>query len=185
MSGRRGWTFVTLGVVGLWLGSCRDTDDPSASEREGRSDVLRGLMASKERAPEKLKGPSQLVPQPLPPEPQPQSGQGGSGRPEAQKRIEGQVSWVGDNDLLVRDAQGTEHDFEVNGDTRLLRGNDSVSLVTLHPGNGVRVSYDEGPGGLVARQVEVLPASDSSPTPEDTAQHDGGGPRAGETQPLR
>lgn len=183
MTGRRGWTFVALVVGSLTLG-CRNevegTAGPSAGEREGRSDVLRGLMASKERAPEpeNLKGPSDLAPQPAPPEPQPESGQGGSGRPESVKSVQGQVSWVGDDELLIRDAEGMEHDFEVNANTRLVVGKDVVPLRAMHKDDAVRVSYDEGAGGLVARQVEVLPEGDTSPG-------QGRAPRGEEAPPPR
>lgn len=190
MSGRRSWTFVALAVSGLWLG-CRDqvgrSPNPSASEREGRSDVLRGLMSSKEKAPdpEALKEATAPLKQPQPAEAQ--SGQGGSGRPDATKRVEGQVSWVGDNELLVRDARGTEHDFEVNPDTRLLSHGNVVPLGAMEQGANVRVSYDEGPGGLVARQVEELPTppESSSPSGQGTTPREGEAPRGGETAPLR
>lgn len=195
MSGRRGWTFVALVVGGLWLG-CRNDEaegpaGPSASEREGRSDILRGLMASKERAPEpeKLKEASEGLQQPGTPEPRPEPespGQGGSGRPEAARSVQGQVSWVGDNELLIRDAKGEEYDFEVNPGTRLQRGGDSMSLATMESGAEVRVSYDEGPGGLVARSVEVLPRSGSPAAPEqDTRPRQGRAPQGGAANPLR
>lgn len=195
MSGRRGWTFVALVVSGLWLG-CRNGEaegpaGPSAGEREGRSDVLRGLMASKERAPEpkELKEPPEVAAQPVTPEPRPEpesSGQGGSGRPEAALSVQGQVSWVGDNELLIRDAKGQEYDFEVNPGTRLQRGSDSVSLATMENGAEVRVSYDEGPGGLVARSVEVLPRSGSPAAPgQDTRPRQGRAPQGGVANPPR
>ena len=106
------------------------------------------------------------------PEPQPETGQGGSGRPEAARSVLGQVSWVGDDELLIRDAEGREHDFEVNPDTRLVMGKDVVTLRAMRKDEAVRVSYDEGAGGLVARQVEVLPAQDTRPGQGRAPRHE-------------
>jgi hypothetical protein len=188
MTGARGWTLLALVIGGLGLG-CREQGDasagPSAGEREGRSELLRDLMASKERAPdpEALKGPSDSEPSAVTPGP---PGQGGSGRAEATHSVQGQVTWVGDNELLLRDAGGEERDLEVNTGTRLLRRGDSVSLRALQQGDEVRVSYDEGPGGWVARQVEVLPRNEPEPLPERSPRpRQGQAPEGGESPPPR
>ncbi|MBZ4421376.1 hypothetical protein [Myxococcus sp. RHSTA-1-4] len=163
MSGTRKWTFLGLVVGGLCLG-CRQQEvareEPSASEREGRSEVLRGIMASKERTPDPaaMRGPSgQATPGAL--------GQGGSGRPEPTGRLQGQVTWVGDDELLIRDPGGVERDVEVKPETRLQEKGSPVTLRRFSEGDEVRVSYDEGPGGWVAREVELLPAPESPPPP--------------------
>lgn len=172
MTGARGWTFVALMVGGLCLG-CREQSEapsgPSASDREGRSEVLRDLMAAKEKAPdlEALTGDSPSEPEVVTPGP---LGQGGSGRPEQTQHVQGRVSWVGDNELLLRDAGGEERDLEVNTRTRILRRGETVSLRGLQQGDEVRVSYEEGRGGWVAHQVEVLPEPDSEPLPERNAR---------------
>ncbi|NMO19583.1 hypothetical protein [Pyxidicoccus fallax] len=164
MSGARKWTFLAIGVSALGLGlSCRQDGmgggEPSASEREGRSEVLRGLMAPKEQVPdpEALTKESERAPSVVTPGP---PGQGGSGLPEPTGRVQGRVSWVGDNELLIRDAAGQERDLEVNTGTRLLVNGAPVNLREVEEGDEVRVSYDEGPGGWVARQVEVLPTAE-------------------------
>ncbi|MCP3143072.1 hypothetical protein [Pyxidicoccus xibeiensis] len=153
MSGARGWTWLALLVGALGLGCERGEglQGPSAGEREGRSEVLRELMASREPAPdpESLKGPDAMVQEP--------TGQGGSGRPEPTGSVQGHVTWVGDNELLIRDLAGVERDLEVNPGTRILLKGKSLGLGGMWTGDEVRVSYDEGPGGWVAREVEVLP----------------------------
>ncbi|WP_164012182.1 hypothetical protein [Pyxidicoccus trucidator] len=186
MTGARGWTFLALVVGSLCLG-CREQGPapvgPSAGEREGRSEVLRNLMASKEQAPdpEALKGPTASVPEAVPPEP---PGQGGSGRPEQTQSVQGRVSWVGDDELLLLDASGEERDLEVTPRTRLLKNGDSVSLRALYQGDEVRVSYEEGPGGWVAHQVEVLPEPELLPD-LSTRPRQGRAPEGGSSAPLR
>jgi hypothetical protein len=188
MMGARDWTFVALMLGGLCLG-CREqravAEGPSANDREGRSEVLRDLMAAKERAPnpEALKSPSASEPEVVTPG---RPGQGGSGRPDPTLRLHGRVSWVGDNELLLRDAGGEERDFEVNTRTQLFRRGDLVRLRALQQGDEVRVSYEEGPGGWVAHQVEVLSKPDSEPLPERNPRpRQGRVPESGQSAPLR
>lgn len=161
MNGTRRWRLLALALGGLCVGCERPVDkdpDPSASDREARAEVLRNLVASREKVPdhEDLQGPSggggqepsAVYPEPL--------GQGGSGRPEPTGSLQGRVAWVGDDELLIRDAGGVERDLEVNTGTRLVMKGEQVGLSAMQEGDRVKVSYDEGPGGWVARQVEVL-----------------------------
>ncbi|MFP2903839.1 hypothetical protein ACLESD_01960 [Pyxidicoccus sp. 3LFB2] len=186
MTGARAWTFLALVMGSLGLG-CREQAEapagPSASDREGRSEVLRELMAAKEKAPdpEALKPPSEAEPEVVTPGP---PGQGGSGQPEQTQSVQGHVSWVGDNELLLRDAGGEERDLEVNPSTRLIRNGDSVSLRAVQQGDEVRVSYEQGPGGWVAHHVEVLQEQEAKPQPEQNIRQ-GPAPQGGATAPLR
>ncbi len=183
MSGTRGWTFLALVVGGLCLGCEQQggrTAEPSAGEREGRSDVLRGLMAAKEQpADNEVVGdksaeePSAITPGP--PE------QDDSGRPGPTGSVQGRVAWIGDNELLLREPGGAERDLEVTTGTRVLRQGEPVDLRTMEEGDEVRVSYDEGRGGWVARQVEVLPRREAAPRP---GQGDDSG-RGGKAAPPR
>lgn len=184
MSVTRRWMWLGLTVSGLCLGCGQESmggGEPSASEREGRSEVLRGLMASKEQAPdpEALKGPSDEETVAITPG---AAGQGGSGRPGSTKQVQGRVTWVGDNELLIRVPGGVERDLEVNPATRLLERGAPVTLRRLAEGDEVRVSYEEGPGGWVARQVELLPAPDASP-PLKPIPRPGQG-RSGQGEPM-
>ncbi|MFP2927364.1 hypothetical protein ACLESO_19635 [Pyxidicoccus sp. 3LG] len=179
MGGARGWTLLALGVGGLWLGCDGGRSGPSAGEREGRSEVLRNLMASREEAPnpEALRNADGVLPESL--------GQGGSGRPEPTGSVQGEVTWVGDDELLIRDQQGVERDVEVSPDTRILLKDKPVGLRAMWAGDQVRVSYDEGPGGWVARQVEVMPRPEPESVP-DLRENPRGRPRQGtESAPPR
>jgi hypothetical protein len=176
MDRTRRWRLLALVLGGLGVGCERPTDkdpEPSASDREARSELLRNLVASREKAPdpEALKGPpgegqepSYVAPEPL--------GQGGSGRPEPTGQLRGRVEWVGDDELLIRDEGGAERDVEVNPGTRLLMKGEEVGLREVQRGDSVRVSYDEGTGGLVARQVEVLLPAPKAPLPGALPQED-------------
>ncbi|HZI09391.1 MAG TPA: hypothetical protein VE153_03305 [Myxococcus sp.] len=168
MDGTRRWTWLALAVGALCAGCGRPADkdpDPSASDREARSELLRNLMASREKVPdaEAVQGASErqepryVAPEPL--------GEGGSGRPEPTGSLRGRVEWVGDDELLVRDAGGVERDLAVNTGTRLMMKGEQVDLNEVRQGDSVRVAYDEGPGGWVARQVEVLLPAPQEPLP--------------------
>ncbi len=165
MRARRGWRLVATGLFAVWLGCGQRSENrsaPSAGEREGRSDILRGLMSSRERPPEvgALSG-SGGGTVTLPSEP---LGQGGSGRPEPTEQLEGHVAWVGDNELLVRDAAGVEHDVGVDDATLLyMKGKPVGRLREFHEGDEVRVTYGEGPGGLVAHLVDGTPGAGPVP----------------------
>jgi hypothetical protein len=165
MRGTRRWAALALGVTGLCLGCGRGDpkpEGPSASDRAARSDVLRDMVAAREKVdPEGLRS---ARPNPNPggavaPGPGTQ-GVGGSGRPEPSGRTGGRVSWVGDNELLFRDATGAEREVHVEEGTRLLRKGEPMRLRELSEGQEVRVSYDESPAGWVAREVEVVSASE-------------------------
>ncbi|GHG78328.1 hypothetical protein [Comamonas sp. JC664] len=155
MKATRGWKWVGIALCAVGVGfSCgqrsEDRGPPSASEREGRSDILQGLMASRERGPGSGGGTAAVPTEPL--------GQGGSGRPEPSGQLQGHVSWVGDNELLIKDAQGEEHDVGVDDQTLLYMQGEPVSgLREFHEGDAVRVTYGDGPGGLVAHLVVGTP----------------------------
>ncbi|WP_426748862.1 hypothetical protein VZQ01_21485 [Myxococcus faecalis] len=147
----RGWALGLL--LGVWGVSCEPHEDtgggggeglPSAKNRELRSAFWRDLMASREKAPdpEALKGPDA-------------QGVGGSGHAEPSGILHGRVTWVGDNELLVRDGAGVEQDIEVVPDTRLRLNGNAVGLASMREGDAVKVTYDDGPGGWVAREVDV------------------------------
>ncbi|NVJ22116.1 MULTISPECIES: hypothetical protein [Myxococcus] len=159
--GRRLVLALAAGVLGSGCERQEDkvtTQNPSADDREVRSSLLRDLVASRERAPdpEALKGPDDPG----------GTGQGGSGRPEPTGTLSGRVEWVGDNELLIRDTGGQERDVEVTPDTLLrLNGNPVVGLASMREGDPVEVTYDDGPGGWVARQVDVVvPQAPKLPT---------------------
>ena len=154
-AGRGAVLAVALGVAGLWVG-CGQRDEgprgggiPTADDRERRSALLRDLVASRERAPDPdaLRGPDQQGVGEL--------GQGGSGRSAPTGSFQGHVAWVGDNELLIRDAQGAERDVGVVPATRLLLNGHPVGLAAMKEGDPVDVTYDDGPGGWVAREVTV------------------------------
>ena len=135
MRGKRGTAgLLVLGLLGLGGGlvSCGSGDEPklelpSAKQREGRAEVLRGLMASKERVdPSALKAAgAEAKGATVPEEPQ---GTGGSGRPQAHGWVAGRVSWVGDNEVLFVDGQGQEREVWVEDGTRLRRDNQDAEL---------------------------------------------------------
>ncbi|WP_044889960.1 hypothetical protein [Myxococcus hansupus] len=164
MKATRGWKWVGIALCAAWF-SCgqrsEDRSPPSANEREGRSDILQGLMSSRERAPAGGVGSAVLPTEPL--------GQGGAGRPEPSGRLQGHVSWVGDNELLIKDADGVEHDVGVDAQTLLyMQGEPASGLREFREGDEVRVTYGDGPGGLVAHLVDGTP---------------GPGPRQGDARP--
>jgi hypothetical protein len=155
----RRWA-VAAGAVGglLGLGSaCREADGPpSGHQRDARSEVLRELMASREKMPDPQAlqaqrrdlqaevGQGQVV------------GQGGSGPQQPATSVHGLVTWVGDDELLVRDTGGVERELRVDDTTRFRRGDRVVSRRMVEKGAEVRVAYEEQQGEWVAREVELL-----------------------------
>jgi hypothetical protein len=171
----RRWTAVAgaLGLCGLGFAclESRQEDAPSAREREARSEVLRELMASRERLP----SPGELeaqrrelhaeVGQAEPP------ARGGAGRARPEASITATVEWVGDDELLLRDARGVERDVRVAEDTRFLRGGREVSRRSVEQGAEIRVAYDVEQGEWVALEVELL----REPAPSSPRQSRAGG----------
>ncbi|RKH00910.1 hypothetical protein D7V97_29685 [Corallococcus sp. CA053C] len=166
MRGKRGTAgLLVLGLLGLGggLSSCgsggeQKPEGPSAKQREGRSEVLRGLMASKERVePSALKAAGAEAKGATVPETQ-EEGTGGSGRPQAHGWVAGRVSWVGDNEVLFVDGQGQEREVWVEEGTRLRRDNQDAELRDLKEGDELRVTYESRDEGWIARDVEVVPA---------------------------
>ncbi|KFE66200.1 hypothetical protein [Hyalangium minutum] len=165
----RRWGAVAGAVGALWsLGlACRSGDDapPSGHEREARSEVLRELMASREKMPDPqaLQAQRRELQAELG---QGQSvGQGGSGSEQPATNVHGLVAWVGDDELLVRDTGGVERDLRVDNTTRFHRGDREVSRRMVEKGAEVRVAYEVQQGEWVARDVDVLRLSTPPPTP--------------------
>ncbi|HYI00600.1 hypothetical protein [Hyalangium sp.] len=156
----RRWAAVA-GAVGGLLGlgfACGNADGPpSAREREARSELLRDLIASRERMPD----PNELQAQRRDLQAElgqgEELGHGGSGQSRLTASVTGTVEWVGDDELLVRDTGGVERDVRVLDDTRFRRGDREVSRRTVEQGAEVQVSYDVQQGEWVALEVTLLP----------------------------
>ncbi|WP_147439264.1 hypothetical protein [Corallococcus sp. CA049B] len=164
---------LVLGLVGLGgLSACHGgepgADGPSAKHREGRSEVLRGLMASKETVdPKALKTAGSEARGAPPPAPAPE-GTGGSGQqPRPMGWAAGRVSWVGDDELLFVDGHGLEQEVFVDEATRLKRADENVQLHDLSEGDEIRVTYEDHGQEWIARDVEAVPAvKPPGPDPE-------------------
>lgn len=163
MHGARGWTTGALAVGGLLLGgACGDglgTEEPSARQREGRSELLRDMMAAREQLPapealdaqrERLRGGGQTE---LDREPVPMV------------RVEGTVEGASDGALRVRDARGVAREVRVDGTTRFVAERELVARDTIREGTRVRAYYDADRDDGVARVVEVLPSTPESGGP--------------------
>lgn len=178
MRGKRGTAgLLVLGLLGLGSGlaSCGSgggepkPEGVSASQREGRSEVLRGLMASRERVdPSALKSATGDAREATVSDTS--QGTGGSGRPQAHGWAAGRVSWVGDNEVLFVDGQGQEREVWVEEGTRLRRDDQPAELRDLMEGDELRVTYEARDEGWIARDLEVVsarktfePAPPSSP----------------------
>jgi hypothetical protein len=171
----RRWTAI-LGVVGGLCGlglACQGADGPpSAPDRQARSQVLRELMASREKMPDPNGLQAQRRDLQAELNPDEASGQGGSGHEQPAASTQGTVVWVGDDELLVRDTGGVERDVRVEDSTRFHQADRSVSRRLVEQGAQVRVGYDVAQGEWVARDVELLRTS------APTASEDEGGPGA-------
>ncbi|MBN8229982.1 hypothetical protein JYK02_20930 [Corallococcus macrosporus] len=168
MRGMRGTAgLLVLGLLGLGslggLTACGGGDakspGPSAKHREGRSEVLRGLMASKEHVdPDALKAAGAEVKGEASPAPAAAEGTGGSG---SQQRpmgwAAGRVSWVGDDEVLFVDGRGQEQEVRVDEATRLRRNEENVQLRELSEGDEIRVTYEDQGQEWIARDVEAVP----------------------------
>ena len=154
---------LVLGLTGLGgLSACNDgglnPDEPSAKHREGRSEVLRGLMASKETVdPKALKSAGAEAKGAPPPAPAPE-GTGGSGQQQRPMGwAAGRVSWVGDDELLFVDGHGQEQEVYVDEATRLRRGEENAQLRDMSEGDEIRVTYEDHGQEWIARDVEAVP----------------------------
>ncbi|MDC0712390.1 hypothetical protein POL68_28260 [Stigmatella sp. ncwal1] len=141
-------------VGGVGFSCARQEEPPSANEREARSQVLKNLMASRERLPE----PEALNVQRRNLEVEVQGGAaaGDAGRPLPTANISGTVEWVGDDELLFRDDAGQEQEVRIQEDTLYVEDGREVSRWSVGQGAEVRVRYDEEQGEWVAREVELL-----------------------------
>lgn len=167
----RRWGAVAGAVGVLWgLGlACWSEDEaPSGREREARSELLRELMASREKMPDPqaLQAQRRDLQAELGQEQgagQGGSGQGGSGQEQPATNVHGLVAWVGDDELLVRDTGGVERDLRVDDSTRFHSGDRQVSRRMVEKGAEVRVAYEVQQGEWVARDVELLRPSTPPP----------------------
>jgi hypothetical protein len=152
----RQWT-AALGVAGA-LGLACDGPDraPSAHEREARARVLTELMASREKPPDPQRLQAQRRDLQTEVNPDKALAQGGSGREPPEASTTGEVTWVGNDELLVRDTGGVERDVRVVDDTRFHQGGQPVSRHSVAKGAEVQVDYDVDQGEWVAREVELL-----------------------------
>lgn len=166
----RRWTTIAGVLGGLWgLGlACRGSDtEPSGRDRAARSEVLRKMVASREKAPDPQQLDAHRGELQTKVAPGDGGGQGGSGQERALANVNGTVEWVGDDELLVRDMGGVERELRVQGTTRFWRGERQVSRRAVEQGAEVRVSYDVLQGEWVAREVELLPPPAApAPAPE-------------------
>lgn len=164
MRGARGWTIGALAVGGLLLGgACGDglgTEEPSARQREVRSELLRDMMASREQLP---------APEALDAQRERLRGGGEAERGDEDVptvRVEGIVEGTSDGALRVRDARGVAREVRVDETTRFVAEREVVERDALREGMRVRAFYDAGSDDGVARVVEVVPgASESGESP--------------------
>ncbi|MBN9681226.1 MULTISPECIES: hypothetical protein [unclassified Corallococcus] len=154
-------SLLMLGLMGLGgLSACKGgepgADAPSAKHREGRSEVLRGLMASKEAVdPKALKTAGSEVKGEPAPAPEGTGGSGQQTRPMGWAA--GRVSWVGDDELLFVDGHGQEQEVLVDEATRFKRADENVQLHDLSEGDEIRVTYEDHGQEWIARDVEAVP----------------------------
>ncbi|SEM22338.1 hypothetical protein SAMN05444354_11376 [Stigmatella aurantiaca] len=163
------WAVLT--VLGGWsLGgaACSSPDKaPSANEREARSDVLKNLMASRERLPD----PGALDAQRRNLKVEVQGGepaeQEEAGHPLPSASTSGTVEWVGDDELLFRDEAGQEQEVRTEEDTLYVEKGQEVSRWSVAQGAEVRVRYEEAQGEWVAREVELLRRASEAQAPAE------------------
>lgn len=166
------WAVMAVVAGGLgWAAACQDGSGPggpSASKREARSDIMRGIVASKQPmpAPEKLDAQrGQLneaaAPPPAPAPPDTQVSADSAPPPEDHRPepLEGTVEQVGRGALVVRDGQGQARSVPVDGTTRFVREGKVVDRRAVREGSEVRVFYDAQRGPQVADEVELRVAS--------------------------
>ena len=154
------WTAAVVAAVGVCTVGygCRGGQEgPSAQEREVRSEVLRGLFSSRERLP----SPGELEAQRRDLQAEvgaleESAAHGGSGSQVPTAQVTGQVAWVGDDELLLKDAGGVEREVRVEQQTRFLEQGEEVSRRTVEEGASVRVAYHVEQGEWVAREVALL-----------------------------
>jgi hypothetical protein len=154
------WTAAVVAAVGVCTVGygCRGGQEgPSAQEREVRSEVLRGLFSSKERLPTpgELEAQRRDLQAELSP-PGESAAHGGSGRPVPIAQVTGQVAWVGDDELLLRDSSGVEREVRVEEQTRFLKQGQEVSRHRVEEGARILVAYHVEQGEWVAREVALL-----------------------------
>jgi hypothetical protein len=147
---------AVLGGLGGGAACSKPDQTPSAHEREARSDVLKNLMASRERLPE----PEALEAQRRNLKVEVQGGgpadREKAGHPLPSASISGTVEWVGDDELLFRDGAGQEQEVRTEEDTLYVEKGKEVSRWSVAEGAEVRVRYEEEQGEWVAREVELV-----------------------------
>jgi len=75
----------------------------------------------------------------------------------AQKTVSGEVVSVDSakHEVVIKDGAGAEVHIVVNESTKLIKGDKTVSLADLKPGEKVAVEADEAEGKLVAKTIAV------------------------------
>lgn len=174
MRGVRGWAVGALAMAGLLFGAaCGEKgagpgpEGPSARQREARSDLLRDMVASQQPmpAPEALDAQREQLRSGEGPG---VGGSGGAGQGASTSaagdvptmRVSGTVEGVADDALRVRDGNGVSREVRVDAATRYVADNEVVERGALHEGSQVRVFYDPHRNDGVAREVEVVSASE-------------------------
>jgi hypothetical protein len=157
----RQWIAIAVAVGGVGAGCQGGEEGPSAKERQARSEVLRGLLSSKEQVP--TPGELEAQRRDLRAEVGPSGpvAQGGSGPEVPTAQVTGQVEWVGDDELLLKEAGGEEREVRVEDETRFLEQGHEVSRRTVEEGAQVRVAYAVVQGEWIAKEVALL----SHPSP--------------------
>ncbi len=176
MRGVRGWALGALAMTGLLLGAAcegevagrvSDPAGPSARQREARSDLLRDMVAQQEPmpAPEALDAQREQLR--AGGEGQGVGGSGSAGQEGAAPapdvptlRVAGTIEGVEDSALRVRDGNGVSREVRVDAATRYVADNEVVERGALREGAQVRVFYDPHRNDGVAREVEVVGASE-------------------------
>lgn len=161
--------------MGLGL-ACEGSDKPpSGSERQARSQVLRDLIASREKMPDPQALEAQRKDLQAEVDPNAALDQDTSESVQPMASTLGLVEWVGNDELLIRDTGGVERDVRIQDDTHFVQGERPVSRRLVEEGAQVRVAYTVAQGEWVAREVELLRKPEPPPMP---------GAEGGVTQPA-
>ncbi|XXF77845.1 hypothetical protein P2318_33065 [Myxococcaceae bacterium GXIMD 01537] len=149
-----GWGL--LGVLSCG-GGAEDEDGPSASDREARSDVLRGMVASQQSLPQPetldAQGEELRRGEPLGKEVKAGSAAAKELYPPS---LSGTVAGLEEGSLWVVDGQGNTRVVRLDAGTRYVKQNELVKPRAVREGARVRVFYEMKQGQRVARDVELV-----------------------------